>query len=106
MSKRSKKPSAWSLLKYPDPNKPFIIETDASDKQSGAVIFQDESPVAFYSRKLTRPQSRYPISDKETLSIIEVLTVFRSMLLGAQITVKADHTNLTRDNINSQRLLN
>ncbi len=30
------------LLKHPDPNKPFIIKTDASDKQIGAVIFQDD----------------------------------------------------------------
>ena len=94
------------LLKFPDPNKPFVIESDASDKQIGAVIFQDQSPVAFYSRKLTGPQSRYPIPDKEALSIVEVLSVFRSMLLGADITVKTDHMNLTRDNISSQRLLN
>ena len=90
------------LLKYPDPNKPFIIETDASDKQIGAIILQDGSPVAFYSRKLTGPQSRYPIPDKEALSIVEVLSVFRSMLLGADITVKTDHMNLTRPNITSQ----
>lgn len=95
-----------TLLKYPDPNKPFVVETDASDKQIGAVILQEGSPVAFYSRKLTGPQSRYPIPDKEALSIVEVLSVFRSMLLGADITVKTDHMNLTRDNITSQRLLN
>ena len=53
------------LLRYPDPNKPFVIESDASDNQ----------PVAFYSRKLTGPLSRYPIPDKEALSIVEVLTV-------------------------------
>lgn len=90
------------LLKYPDPNKPFLIETDASDQQIGAVIYQDDAPVAFYSRKLTGPQSRYPIPDKEALSIVEVLSVFRSMLLGAAITVKTDHINLTRDNITSR----
>lgn len=95
-----------TLLKFPDPNKPFVVETDASDKQIGAVILQDNSPVAFYSRKLTGPQSRYPIPDKEALSIVEVLTVFRSLLLGADIIVKTDHMNITRDNITSQRLLN
>ena len=94
------------LLRYPDPNKPFVIESDASDKQIGAVILQDNQPVAFYSRKLTGPQSRYPIPDKEALSIVEVLTVFRSMLLGAAITIKTDHMNLTRDDIQSTRLLN
>ncbi|KAG7367309.1 reverse transcriptase RNA-dependent DNA polymerase [Nitzschia inconspicua] len=94
------------LLSYPDPNKPFTIETDASDTQIGAVILQDNKPVAFHSRKLTGAQSRYPIPDKEALAIVEVLTVFRSMLLGAEIHIKTDHMNLTRDVIKSQRLLN
>ncbi|KAG7359911.1 integrase core domain containing protein [Nitzschia inconspicua] len=94
------------LLSYPDPNKPFTIETDASDTQIGAVILQDNKPVAFHSRKLTGAQSRYPIPDKEALAIVEVLTVFRSMLLGAQLHIKTDHMNLTRDDIKSQRLLN
>ena len=40
------------LLAYPDPNKEFVIETDASDLQLGAVIKQDNKPVAFFSRKL------------------------------------------------------
>ncbi|KAG7345279.1 reverse transcriptase RNA-dependent DNA polymerase [Nitzschia inconspicua] len=94
------------LLSYPDPNKPFTIETDASDTQIGAVILQDNKPVAFHSRKLTGAQSRYPIPDKEALAIVEVLTVFRSMLLGAKLHIKTDHMNLTRDDIKSQRLLN
>ncbi|KAG7345950.1 reverse transcriptase RNA-dependent DNA polymerase [Nitzschia inconspicua] len=94
------------LLSYPDPNKPFTIETDASDTQIGAVILQDNKPVAFHSRKLTGAQGRYPIPDKEALAIVEVLTVFRSMLLGAKLNIKTDHMNLTRDDIKSQRLLN
>ena len=38
-----------TMLAYPDFNKPFIIHTDASDKQLEAVISQDESPITFYS---------------------------------------------------------
>jgi transposase InsO family protein len=94
------------LLKYPDPNKPFTIETDASDKQIGAVILQDNQPIAFHSRKLTGAQSRYPIPDKEALAIVEVLTTYRSLLLGSEICIKTDHMNLTRNDIKSQRLLN
>jgi hypothetical protein len=36
------------LLAYPDPNKHFDIETDASAYQLGAVIYQDRKPIAFF----------------------------------------------------------
>ena len=41
-----------TLLAYPDLNKRFDINTDASNYQLGSVIIQDGKPIAFYSRKL------------------------------------------------------
>ena len=44
-----------TLLIYPDPSKPFYIETDASAYQLGSVIKQHNNktnkllPIAFYS---------------------------------------------------------
>ena len=48
-----------AMLAYPHHNKPFIIETDTSDYQLGAVIKQDGRPVSYYSRKLTHPEEQY-----------------------------------------------
>ena len=42
--------SREALLSYPDFSKPFDIHTDASHHQLGAVISQDQRPIAFYSR--------------------------------------------------------
>jgi RNase H-like domain found in reverse transcriptase len=58
-------------MKKPDFNKPFHIDTDASDHQLGAVIMQDKKPISFYSRKLNVAQRRYTITEHELLSTIE-----------------------------------
>jgi hypothetical protein len=42
-----------TVLAYPDFSKPFEIYTEASSMQLGAVITQDNRPVAFSSRKLS-----------------------------------------------------
>jgi hypothetical protein len=94
------------LLTYLDPNLPYDIETDASDRQLGAVIYQNKKPIAFFSRKLTAAQTRYPTIDKEALSILETLTEFRSLLWGSLIRIYTDHKNLIYRNIKSQRILN
>ena len=75
-----------TLLTYPDHNKVFRIETDASDYQLGGRIFQIhkdpktgkefEQDVAFYTRKLNSAQKNYSTIEKELLSIVEILKEF------------------------------
>ena len=94
-----------TLLAYPDFNKEFHIYTDASKVQLGAVIVQDKRPIAFFSRKLTPAQTRYTVTERELLSIVEVLKEFRNILMGQQIIVHTDHENLTYKTQNSDRVM-
>jgi hypothetical protein len=50
------------VLAYPDYSKAFEIYTDVSSKQLGAVITQDNRPIAFFSRKLSDTQCKYSIT--------------------------------------------
>ncbi len=69
-------------LAYPDFAKPFDIYTDASTKQLGVVITQDNRPIAFLSPNLSGAQSKYTVTKLELLAIVETLKEFNGMLWG------------------------
>ncbi len=85
------------VLAYPDYSKVFEIYTDASSKQLGAVITQDNRPIAFLSRKLSNTQQNYSVTEIELLAIVETQKEFKGMLWGQNIKVFTDHANLMRD---------
>ena len=84
-------------MAYTDYSKVFEIYTDASSKQLGAVITQDNRPIAFFSRKLSNAQRKYSVTKIQLLAIVETLKEFKGMLWGQNIKVFTDHTNLMRD---------
>ena len=67
-------------MAYPNFNEEFEIYTDASARQLGAVIVQNNRPLAFFSRKLSETQQKYSVTELELLSIVETLKEFRGML--------------------------
>jgi hypothetical protein len=87
------------VLAYPDFLKPFEIYTDASTTQLGAIITQENRPIAFFSRKLSGTQSKYTATKLELLAIVETLKEFNGMLWGQWINVYTDHKNFTREGL-------
>jgi hypothetical protein len=73
----------------------------------GAVISQDNHPIAFYSHKLNNAQTRYTTAaEQELLSIVETLfKEFRMNLLGHKIIVWTDHKNLIHNDLKTERVL-
>ena len=64
------------ILAYPDFNRPFILDTDASDLGIGGVLSQvdeegRERVVAYGSRSLTKPERRYCVTRRELLAVVQ-----------------------------------
>ncbi len=56
------------VLAYPDYSKVVEIYTDACSKQLGALITQDNRPIAFFSQKLSIVQHKDSIIKIELLA--------------------------------------
>ncbi len=59
------------VLAYPDYSKVFKIYTNASSKQLGVVITQENRPIVFFSWKLSTMQCKYSVTKIELLAIVE-----------------------------------
>ena len=89
------------FLLHPSNEKPFILETDASQFAWGAVLSQEDKegkwrPVGCLSKGFADAETRYDTHDRELLAIIRALQAFRHWLTGTKhpVTVLTDHNNL------------
>ena len=78
-------------------DKPFVLETNASNQWLGAVLSQEQTdhnlyPVAYANRSLSPSEQNYGISELETLAVVWSISHFRSYLYRNCVTVLTDHT--------------
>ena len=66
------------VLKYFDSTKGVTLQCDASDKGLGAVIMQNDQPIAYASRALTDAETRYAQIEKELLAVVYGLEKFHT----------------------------
>lgn len=86
------------VLQAPNFNKPFLLQTDASEVGVGAVLFQLqdglEHPVMFISRKLLPHEKNYATIEKECLAVKWAIEKLRYYLLGRKFVLITDHAPL------------
>ncbi len=89
------------ILSIPDPERPFVVEVDASEVGVGAILSQRGEdgklhPCAFMSRRLSDAERNYHVGDRELLAVKLALEEWRHWLEGAQhpFQVLTDHKNL------------
>ena len=87
------------LLIFPNFDKEFILETDASISGLGAVLAEQTdaghvSPIAFASRTLQKHEKSYCSSELEALAVVWAVKHFRPYLYGHTCQLYTDHKAL------------
>ncbi|KAL0202364.1 hypothetical protein M9458_000382, partial [Cirrhinus mrigala] len=87
------------VLGYPDYSLPFLLQTDASGMGLGAVLVQVqdgvERVIAYASRGLSPPETRYPAHKLEFLALKWAVTdKFHDHLYGRKFSVLTDNNPL------------
>ena len=91
--------AAFTTLSYPDWDIPFILDSDCSGEAMGAVLAQhdsdgDEKPIAFFSKKLSDSQKKYPVTKQEMLALVSAIRHFHTYLYGSEFICRVDHHSL------------
>jgi len=86
------------LLIYPDFEKPFVLETDASVAGLGACLMQDQGdglqPIAYASSVNNDTVAKYSITELECLAVVWSVKLFRPYLYGRRFLIRTDHAAL------------
>ena len=87
-----------AMLSHPDSSLPLAITSDASDVAIGAVLEQRGpkgwEPLAFFSKKLSDSQQKWPPYDRELHAAHKAVRHFKHMVEGRTFTIYTDHQSL------------
>ncbi|MCH93889.1 enzymatic polyprotein, partial [Trifolium medium] len=82
------------VLILPNFSQPFVLETDASSIGIGAVLSQQDHPIAYFSKKLGPTVQKQSAYLREFRAITEALAKFRHYLLGHKFIIRTDQQSL------------
>ena len=84
-----------AVLQNIDEEKPFVIETDASEHAIAATLNQCGRPVAFFSRTLNSCEQKHSSVEKEALAIVEAVRKWRHYLFNKHFTLITDQRSVS-----------
>ncbi|GFT34882.1 retrovirus-related Pol polyprotein from transposon opus [Trichonephila clavipes] len=84
------------ILQLPNFSEQFKLFTDASGVGIGAVLQQNQKPIAFASRTLNKAERNYTVTERECLAVIWALNKFKTYFGPLPVKVITDHAALTK----------
>lgn len=82
------------VLKLPNFSKPFVIEVDASMKEMGAIVMQEQHPIAFINKSLGVENEGLSTYEKELMVILYTISKWRHYLEGEPFIIKTDKKSI------------
>ena len=88
------------ILQFPDPNKPYILYTDAYNNAYSGVLCQsitndqDIRPVAYFSGTFTAQNRSWCTTKKKAYVVLKSIQRFNYYLRGVKCTLHCDHKPL------------
>jgi hypothetical protein len=86
-----KKITEQPIFVLSDFNKTFQVKCDTSGFAIGAVLSQDNRPVAYFSEKLNEAKIKYSTYDKDFYAVIQALKKWRHYLVPKEFVLYNDN---------------
>ena len=83
-----------TLLRYYDPKKETVLQTDAPIMGLGVCLLQDECPVFFASKSLQDAECRYVAIELEALAVAWVMEKLHHFLYASHFTLETNQKPL------------
>ncbi|KAD4888403.1 hypothetical protein E3N88_20476 [Mikania micrantha] len=92
------------VLRLPDFSQQFVVECDASSLGVGAILSQQDHPIAYFSKGFSpstkfksaydREQWRSSATDRELLALVLAVQKWNHYLIGRHFLIRTDHYTL------------